>query len=87
LKNIDSIRVVDVSGLTGPTGSSGEQAQGNGNLADQVVQSAMRYRAQAPLIDSILKEVGLGSGGPAQLGLAGLLQEGEAGQAKEEKDS
>ncbi len=83
LKNIDSIRVVDVSGLTGPTGSSGEQAQGNGNLADQVVQSAMRYRAQAPLIDSILKEVGLGSGGPAQLGLAGLLQEGEAGQAKE----
>lgn len=87
LKNIDSIRVVDVSGLTGPTGSSGEQAQGNGNLADQVVQSAMRYRAQAPLIDSILKEVGLGSGGPAQLGLAGLLQEGEAGPAKEEKSS
>ena len=64
-----------------------EQAQGNGNLADQVVQSAMRYRAQAPLIDSILKEVGLGSGGPAQLGLAGLLQEGEAGPAKEEKTS
>ncbi len=87
LKNIDSIRVVDVSGLTGPTGSSGEQAQGNGNLADQVVQSAMRYRAQAPLIDSILKEVGLGSGGPAQLGLAGLLQEGEASPAKEEKTS
>jgi uncharacterized membrane protein YqiK len=87
LKNIDSIRVVDVSGLTGPTGSSGEQTQGNGNLADQVVQSAMRYRAQAPLIDSILKEVGLGSGGPAQLGLAGLLQEGEAASAKEEKDS
>ena len=87
LKNIDSIKVVDVSGLNGAAGPSGEQAQGNGNLADQVVQSAMRYRAQAPLIDSILKEVGLGSGGPAQLGLAGLLQEGEAGPAKEEKTS
>ncbi len=87
LKNIDSIKVVDVSGLNGPTGSSGEQVQGNGNLADQVVQSAMRYRAQAPLIDSILKEVGLGSGGPAQLGLAGLLQEGEAAPTKEEKAS
>lgn len=87
LKNIDSIRVVDVSGLNGAAGPSGEQVQGNGNLADQVVQSAMRYRAQAPLIDSILKEVGLGSGGPAQLGLAGLLQEGEAGPAKEEKTS
>jgi len=83
LKNIDSIKVVDVSGLNGAAGSSGEQAQGNGNLADQVVQSAMRYRAQAPLIDSILKEVGLGSGGPAQLGLAGLLHEGDAGSAKE----
>ncbi len=85
LKNIDSIKVVDVSGLGGTSGPSGEAAQGNGNLADQVVQSAMRYRAQAPLIDSILKEVGLGNGGPAQLGLAGLLQDGEAGPAKDEK--
>ncbi|MFY7761571.1 flotillin family protein [Aquidulcibacter sp.] len=85
LKNIDSIKVVDVSGLGGASGPSGEVAQGNGNLADQVVQSAMRYRAQAPLIDSILKEVGLGNGGPAQMGLAGLLQDGEVGPAKDEK--
>lgn len=85
LKNIDSIKVVDVSGLGGAAAPSVEAAQGNGNLADQVVQSAMRYRAQAPLIDSILKEVGLGSGGPAQMGLAGLLQDGEAGPAKDEK--
>jgi uncharacterized membrane protein YqiK len=87
LKNIDSIKVVDVSGLNGAAGPSGEQVQGNGNLADQVVQSAMRYRAQAPLIDSILKEVGLGSGGPAQLGLAGLLQDGAADPAQDEKTS
>ncbi|MCA3696763.1 flotillin domain-containing protein [Aquidulcibacter sp.] len=87
LKNIDSIKVVDVSGLGGASGPSGEVAQGNGNLADQVVQSAMRYRAQAPLIDSILKEVGLGNGGPAQMGLAGLLQDGEAGPAKDEKST
>ncbi len=85
LKNIDSIKVVDVSGLGGASGPSGEAAQGNGNLADQVVQSAMRYRAQAPLIDSILKEVGLGNGGPAQMGLVGLLQDGEAGPDKDEK--
>ena len=87
LKNIDSIKVVDVSGLGGASGLSGEAAQGNGNLADQVVQSAMRYRAQAPLIDSILKEVGLGNGGPAQMGLVGLLQDGEAGPAKDEKST
>ncbi|MFN9148090.1 MAG: flotillin family protein [Hyphomonadaceae bacterium] len=85
LKNIDSIKVVDVSGLGGASGPSGEAAQGNGNLADQVVQSAMRYRAQAPLIDSILKEVGLGNGGPAQMGLVGLLQDGEAGPDTDEK--
>lgn len=85
LKNIDSIKVVDVSGLGGAAGPSGEMAQGNGNLADQVVQSAMRYRAQAPLIDSILKEVGLGTGGPAQMGLAGLLKDDETGPAKDEK--
>ncbi len=85
LKNIDSIKVVDVSGLGGAAGPSGEMAQGNGNLADQVVQSAMRYRAQAPLIDSILKEVGLGTGGPAQMGLAGLLKDNETGPAEDEK--
>jgi len=45
----------------------------------------MRYRAQAPLIDSILKEVGLGSRGPAQMGLAGLLQDGDATPTKEEQ--
>lgn len=31
----------------------------SGNLADQVVNSALRYRAQAPLVDSLLKEIGL----------------------------
>jgi uncharacterized membrane protein YqiK len=79
LKNIDSIKIVDVSGLNGGSGGSGDgEGSGNGNLADQVVQSAMRYRAQAPLIDSILKEVGLGGVSPNQIGLAGMLESGEA---------
>lgn len=78
LKGIDSIKIVDVSGLNGGGnggGNEGEHSNG-GNLADQVVQSAMRYRAQAPLIDSILKEVGLGGIGPSQIGLAGMLESG-----------
>jgi uncharacterized membrane protein YqiK len=76
LKGIDSIKIVDVSGLNGGGngGGEGESGGSNGNLADQVVQSAMRYRAQAPLIDSILKEVGLGGIGPSQIGLAGMLE-------------
>ena len=31
----------------------------SGNLSDQVVNSALRYRAQAPLLDQLLSEVGL----------------------------
>lgn len=34
-------------------------AIGGGNLADQVVNSALRYRAQAPLLDSLMREVGI----------------------------
>jgi len=33
----------------------------SGNLADQVVNSALRYRGQAPLVDSLLAEIGLKS--------------------------
>ena len=77
LKGIDSIKIVDVSGLGSGNnggGQDGETGRG-GNLADQVVESAMRYRAQAPLIDSILKEVGLGGVTPSQMGLAGMLEQ------------
>jgi hypothetical protein len=31
----------------------------NGSFADNVVNSALRYRAQAPLIDQMLKEIGM----------------------------
>ncbi len=73
LRNIDSIKVVDVSGLTGGGSggagvAGGGDGSGGGNLADQVVHSAMRYRAQAPLIDSLLKEVGLAGITPNAIG-------------------
>jgi uncharacterized membrane protein YqiK len=87
LKGIDSIKIVDVSGLNnsgGNTGSEGDHNGGN-NLAEQVVQSAMRYRAQAPLIDSILKEVGLGGITPSQMGLAGMLESSTAEPQSEVK--
>jgi uncharacterized membrane protein YqiK len=77
LKGIDSIKIVDVSGLgAGNSGGVGQDDNGarSSNLADQVVESAMRYRAQAPLIDSILKEVGLSGISPSQLGLTGMIE-------------
>ncbi|AVX05907.1 inner membrane protein YqiK [Maritalea myrionectae] len=62
MENIDGIKIIQVDGLTSaPAGGSNGHANGGsgGNLSDQVVNSALRYRAQAPLLDSLLKEVGL----------------------------
>ena len=36
-------------------------------MADQVVSSALRYRAQAPLLDAMLSEIGLKVGDPQNL--------------------
>ena len=33
-----------------------------GNLADSVVNSALRYRAHQPFLDSLLKEIGMAPG-------------------------
>ncbi len=67
MERIDGIKIVQVGGLGGgssPDGAASPAAPAGGSsLADQVVQSALRYRAQAPLVDSLLKEVGLGSVG------------------------
>ena len=68
LEAIDSIRIVQVDGLNGATGAAaandagGGSNGGGGNLADQVVSGALRYRAQAPLLDQLMAEVGLNGG-------------------------
>jgi uncharacterized membrane protein YqiK len=64
MENIDDIKILQVNGLGGVTGSTagaeGEQAQVA--LSDQVVNSALRYRSQAPLIDSLMSELGIQGG-------------------------
>lgn len=64
MEHIEGIRIVQVEGLNaggGGGGASGsDPTNGNsGNLAEQVVSSALRYRAQAPLIESLMREVGI----------------------------
>ncbi len=63
MEAIDSIRIVKVDGLTGAGGPSngGGDAAGGGdqNLASAAVQAALNYRAQAPVIDGLMKELGL----------------------------
>ena len=56
MERIESIKILNVSGLGGGAGGAGEAA---GGLPEQVVNSALRYRAQAPLIDTLLREVGI----------------------------
>ncbi|MBU3077834.1 flotillin family protein [Sphingomonas quercus] len=61
IEAIDSIRIVQVDGLTGRGGAEGgvPAAGGNdGNLANSAVAAALRYRAQAPVIDGLMKELG-----------------------------
>lgn len=74
MENIDSIKIVQVEGLNGGAATAGAGGEGGGssNLSDQVVSSALRYRAQAPLVDQLLAEVGL-SGGDLN-GLTGALR-------------
>jgi len=76
MQNIDSIKVVDVNGLPGFSqgGGTGKDGSANGggdsasydskkgSLADNVVNSALRYRAQQPFLDSLLKEIGMSPG-------------------------
>ncbi len=64
MESIDDIKIIQLDGLNGATAASvnGEAVgagSGDGNLADKVVSSALKYRAQAPLIDSLMAEVGL----------------------------
>lgn len=61
MERIDGIKVVQVDGLMNAAGGGGSAANGSGGatLPDQIVNSALRFRGQAPLVDYLLKEVGL----------------------------
>ena len=65
MEQISDIKILQVNGMGTQGGSTvdGSAAEGgNGSLADQVVNSALRYRAQAPILDSLLSEIGLKAG-------------------------
>ena len=58
LENIDGIKILQGYGNSlGGAGGNGES--GGAGLADQVTKAALSYRANAPLVDSLLREVGL----------------------------
>jgi len=59
LENIEGIKILQGYG-SGTSSSSGTgQTLSTGGLADQVTQAALGYRANAPLVDAMLREVGI----------------------------
>jgi uncharacterized membrane protein YqiK len=79
MERIEGIKILHVDGLGGGRGAgSGRSEAGDigGGLADSVVNSALRFRAQAPLIDQLLREIGV-EGGDVGRVAQGLLDRGQ----------
>jgi len=65
MERIEGIKILHVEGLGGGNGGGGG---GNGaGFADSVVNSALRFRAQAPLVDQLLREIGVQGGDLGQI--------------------
>lgn len=64
MERIEGIKILQVDGLGGSGGSAnGDASMGHGaNFSDSVVNSALRFRAQAPLVDQLLREIGIEGG-------------------------
>lgn len=74
MEAIDSIKIIQVEGLSGvpAQGDAAGAAAGEGNLASSAVAAALRYRAQAPIVDGLMKELGFDGGSLESL--AGAVQ-------------
>ena len=62
MEKIEGIRILQVDGLNG--GDSG--GNGGRSATDEVIDSALRYRVQAPLINSLLSDIGIEGGSLAK---------------------
>ncbi|WP_250460438.1 flotillin family protein [Microbulbifer litoralis] len=64
MESIDGMKIISVEGLSG-VGDRAGAVDGDGNggsqsLPEALVGSALKHRAMAPLVDSLLKEAGVG---------------------------
>ncbi|NKC10671.1 MAG: flotillin family protein [Gammaproteobacteria bacterium] len=65
MEKIDGINILHVDGI-------GQGGAGR-NMTDEVIDSALRYRVQAPMIDSLLADIGMAGGPLTKMG--GLIRE------------
>ncbi len=63
LENIEGIKIVQMGGIM-----DGGQGGSYRSPTDEVIDSALRFRAQAPLIDEMMKEIGVENAGVAKMG-------------------
>jgi uncharacterized membrane protein YqiK len=54
LEKIEAIKILHIDGVNGGNPSR--------NVTDEVIDSALRYRVQAPMIDTLMKEIGIEGG-------------------------
>lgn len=59
LEKIEGIKILHVDGATGSGAGR--------NVTDEVIDSALRYRVQAPMIDSLMREIGIEGGSLGRL--------------------
>ena len=74
LENIESVRVISTNGqLIGGGGNGGGGSDGNstsnggGNVPDQLVNALLRHRIQLPVVDDLLKQLGIHSPSPVDI--------------------
>ncbi len=87
MEKIEGIKILQVDGLggggSGHAGAGGGDGGDGGGFSERVVNSALRYRAQAPLIDSLLSEIGIGAG---DIGRMTNVLGGGSSQERETRD-
>jgi uncharacterized membrane protein YqiK len=63
LEHISEIKILHVDGLGGHSpGAVGAADAGGATLTDQIMNSALKYKLQAPLVEAVLKSAGIESG-------------------------
>lgn len=89
MEQIEGIKIIHVEGLGGGSSAPTEGSAQQGSLADQLVNSALRYRGQAPLLDSLMSEIGLHGSDLNKMGHAvidsSVVEPAKAPEAKNEK--
>lgn len=62
MERIEGIKILQVDGLGGSSGGGAHNGEAGNSFSDSVVNSALRFRAQAPLVDQLLREIGIEGG-------------------------